>query len=403
MATISVILKQNKANEQGELPLYIRIIHHRNTKFISLGIRILPQQWDEKNHRVKKSYPNSARVNALISKKLAEAEGIVVDMERKGGSVSANKLKDAVKGKKSISFMGYMEEYISDLLAKGQIGTLIKVKASYSKLKVYRKGKDLSFEDFDLQFLKNYDRYLRDELKNKINTIHSNLKIFRKLFYQAIREELIEPGMNPFTKFKLATEKGERAYLTEDELQAMENLELQEGTRTRIYRDMYILASYAGGIRISDVLLLKWANFDGSHINMVTQKTKEQLQIKLPSKALEILKSYASETPNPDSNNFIFPIIDPGTDLTNPVEKAQAISRKSALTNKGLKQISKMAGIEKDISFHTSRHTWATRALRKGMRIEYVSKLMAHQNIKTTQIYTKIVNSELDIAMDVFN
>jgi integrase/recombinase XerD len=68
-----------------------------------------------------------------------------------------------------------------------------------------------------------------------------------------------------------------------------------------------------------------------------------------------------------------------------------------------LKTIATKAKIEKKISFHTSRHTFATRALRKGMRIEYVSKLIGHSNIKTTQIYAKIVNEELDEAMDVFD
>jgi site-specific recombinase XerD len=68
-----------------------------------------------------------------------------------------------------------------------------------------------------------------------------------------------------------------------------------------------------------------------------------------------------------------------------------------------LKIIAAKAGIEKHISFHSSRHTFATRALKKGMRIEYVSKLMGHTNLKTTQIYAKIVNEELDKAMDVFN
>ena len=68
-----------------------------------------------------------------------------------------------------------------------------------------------------------------------------------------------------------------------------------------------------------------------------------------------------------------------------------------------LKRIAKKAGIKKNLSFHTSRHTFATWALRKGIRIEYVSKLLGHASIKETQIYAKIVNEELDKAMEVFN
>lgn len=81
----------------------------------------------------------------------------------------------------------------------------------------------------------------------------------------------------------------------------------------------------------------------------------------------------------------------------------EQFSAANAYVNKDLSKIAKMAEIEKHIHFHTSRHTFATRALRKGMRIEYVSKLLGHANIKTTQIYAKIVNEELDKAMEIFN
>ena len=70
---------------------------------------------------------------------------------------------------------------------------------------------------------------------------------------------------------------------------------------------------------------------------------------------------------------------------------------------KNLKIISKLAEIDKNISFHLSRHTFATRALTKGISIDKVSKLLGHSSIKETQIYAKIINTELDKAMDVFN
>jgi integrase/recombinase XerD len=68
-----------------------------------------------------------------------------------------------------------------------------------------------------------------------------------------------------------------------------------------------------------------------------------------------------------------------------------------------VKIIAKQAGIEKSISFHSSRHTFATRALTKGASIEHVSKLMGHHSINTTQIYAKIVSAKLDEAMDALN
>lgn len=86
-----------------------------------------------------------------------------------------------------------------------------------------------------------------------------------------------------------------------------------------------------------------------------------------------------------------------------PEEAYSQISSATAYINKNLKLLAKKATIEKPLSFHISRHTWATRALRKGISIDKVSKLMGHAQLRETQIYAKIVNEELDKAMDVFN
>ena len=403
MASVSLILKTNKVDEKGEMPLYLRIIKNRKAKFISIGVKVHPDLWDGNNHRVKKKYTNAGKVNAFIAKKIAEAEGTAVDMETNKKHISSKKIKEAILGKAPVSLIKYIEEYQDDLMRKGKTGTHDKVKATLFKLKNFLKNVDISFDEFDLSFLKKYDRYLREVLGNKINTVHSNLKIFRKIFNDAIREEIIEAELSPFTKFKLTVEKTNREYLTEDELLAIENLSLKEGTVLEHHRNIFIFAAYAGGIRISDILLLRWQNFDGSHIHFLTQKTKESIAVKLPSKALSILEFYNTSNPEKQPKDFIFPFLSSKLDYTTPTTLFNAISSNTAYVNKNLKFIAEKAEIKKSISFHCSRHTWATRALRKGMRIEYVSKLMGHSSLKTTQIYTKIVNSELDKAMEVFD
>ena len=102
------------------------------------------------------------------------------------------------------------------------------------------------------------------------------------------------------------------------------------------------------------------------------------------------------------NDDFIFPFLKNYIDYSDKKVLHRAISSHTAYTNKDLKVIAKLAKFDKHIHFHTSRHTFATRALRKGMRIEYVSRLPGHTNIKTTQVYAKIVNQDLDDAMDNF-
>ena len=153
---------------------------------------------------------------------------------------------------------------------------------------------------------------------------------------------------------------------------------------------MYVFACYTGGLRISDVLQLKWENYDNDKISIRTMKTDDILSIKVPNKAKEILNKY--HKPDSQPSDYIFPVMKNNMDYSNPKVLFNAISSGTAYANKDLYSLSKKCEFTKNIHFHTSRHTFATLALKKGMRIEYVSKLMAHSSIKTTQIYAKIVN-----------
>ncbi|KAA9331137.1 site-specific integrase [Adhaeribacter soli] len=404
MATVKIILKEDKANASGEAPLYIRLIKDRKPKYISLGFRINPKHWNAEERKVKKSHPNSQRLNNFIASKIAEAEGVALTMETQEKGISTRKIKEAVLGKASESFLRYADAYIKALEKNGQVATGIKAKSIISKLKDYLENKDLLFDQLTVSFLKAYERHLKDTIKNSTNTIHLNLRVIRRIINEAIREDLLPYEKNPFLKFKLKLEKTAKIYLTEELLKQLEDLPLKPGTRKFHHRNMYVFAAYTGGLRISDILTLQWKHFDGERIIIDTQKTGSTVSVKLPSKAKAILELYQKEgkgKQNPE--DFVFPILKAGKDYNDPKVLYQAISSATAYTNKDIRAIGKEIGVIGNLSFHSSRHTWATRALRKGMRIEYVSKLMGHTSIKTTQIYAKIVSSELDKAMEIFD
>ncbi len=401
MATVKVLMKMNKLNEHGLAPLYLRLIKNRKAKFISLGIYLKPSEWNIDEGKVRKSRTNSGRLNALIAQRVADAEGIAVDLETKSKSVSSSKIKEKIIGTEPVAFFPYADKYVQSLETAGKIGTYRRAKTVIQKLKDYRSDKVLFFDDITVKFLKDYEEYLKEKMHNKTNTVHSNMRIIRKLINDGVKEDIITRNDNPFYKFTLKTEKTTREYLTEEELQKIENLDLPAGSQMYHHRNIYVFAAYTGGLRISDILTLKWSNFDGEKVNIKIQKTQTPLSIKLPNKAIDIIKLYKSDDQTSDS--FIFPFLDNNIDFSNPTALHQAITSATAYTNKDLKTIATKTEIKKNLSFHTARHTFATLALRKGIRIEYVSKLMGHANIKETQVYAKIVNEELDKAMEVFN
>lgn len=401
MANITILLKMNKVDKNGNAPIYLRIIKDRKVKFISLGYKIHPDLWDKTASKVRKSHPNSARINNFIAHKIADASDIALEMESSSNYVAPKKIKEAILGRSSVNFFEYAENYNKAFLEQNKIGTYNKTRGMLSKLEKYLGKRDFTFDDITIHFLKSYETYMRNDLENAINTIHSNLRMIRRIINLAVEDELFPFEKNPFLRYKLKLEKTDKVFLTEKELKAIEDLSLVENSMMEHHRNMYVFACYVGGLRISDLLQLRWANFDGKHINITMQKTKEPISIQVPNKGLEILKRYKTEESEPQ--HFIFPLLDNKLDYSDASFLHQSISSKTAYTNTDLKDIAEAAKIKKHIHFHTSRHTWATRALRKGMRIEYASKLMGHASIKTTQIYAKIVNKDLDDAMEVFN
>jgi integrase/recombinase XerD len=401
MASVKVLLKEEKIDKTGRAPVYLRIIKDRKPKYISIGLRVKPQDWDSDSGKVKKSHPNKAQANAFIASKVAEAEGVALELQRESKFVSPVQIKNTIMGQSSESFLKYFEKHLNTLEKTGKISSLTKATAVLSKLRVFLGTSDLLFDEVTVSFLKQYEAYLRDELGNSVNTIHSNLKIFRKLINDAIREDLFSIARDPFRKFKLKLEKTTKSYLSEDELEAMWLLSLKEGSKLWHHRNLFVFAAYAGGLRISDLVKLKWTNFSGTHIRITMQKTNDAVTIKLPNLALDILGFYRQTTSKP--SDFIFPILRSDVDYSDPRTLHKGISSATAYANTNLKIIAERAGIEKSISFHSSRHTFATRALTKGVPIESVSKLMGHHSINTTQIYAKIVNEKLDQAMDAFN
>lgn len=401
MASVSIVYRKDKLNKKGEAPIHFRIIKDRKISYISSGIMLKDDLWDYKNNRIKSKHPNSKRFNSFLSNKFTELQDQIFEHDTFTKSLTSRQLRDKLYGKKPTYFFEFAEKATEKYLADGKIGTYDKNRSILKKLNDYVKSSNLAFQDITPEFLTKYERYLKDKLNNKVNTVQKDFKYIRKLFNDAYNQDLIEHAVIPFNKYKMKLEKTSRTYLSEDELLKIENLNISKGTRLELHRDMFVFASYTGGLRVSDILQLKWKHFDGQHINFTIKKTGNQLSIKVPNKALIIINKYKPE--NGDNNVFIFPQVPIETDLDNPRELDTAISRSTAYINKNLKIIANKAGLEKKISFHISRHTFATLALRKGISIDKVSKILGHAAINETQIYAKIVSSELDKAMDIFN
>jgi integrase/recombinase XerD len=397
MSSVSIVLKREKHKPNGECPLFIRLTKNRTSAFISLDIWVKEEMWDEKNKRLKSKFPNSARANNHLATMFSKAQSKMLELS--DPSIPISEVKQSLVSKRSDSFLDYFQGYLDGLDSVEHYNTHRKSVSMLNKLKFFLKGKSLPFGGLTVEFIKTYVKHLQ-AIGNANNTIHSNLKVFKMLCNKAVKEGVIEMQNNPFTKYSFKWENVEKVFLTEDEILAMQKVGVKRGSLMEVHQDMFVFASFTGGIRVSDLLTLRWEDFDGINLSLFVQKTKSHLSIKVPNIALEILSKYRKGN---QSTGFIFPVLDEALNSAPNNVLKQQISAKTALINRNLKIITAKANISKRVTAHTSRHTFGTLALKKGMNIAHVSKLMSHSNLSTTMIYAKIVNKDLDDAMEVFN
>lgn len=128
---------------------------------------------------------------------------------------------------------------------------------------------------------------------------------------------------------------------------------------------------------------------------LTIKKTGKQTSHKLTQKAMGIARKYSLR-----GNRFLFGYLNDHININDPIELDREISSKTALINKALKRIAKISGINKRISTHLFRHSFATNALQQGMSIEVLQSILKHCNIRETQIYAKVLNSKVDAAID---
>ncbi|QOW10275.1 site-specific integrase [Kaistella flava (ex Peng et al. 2021)] len=403
MASLKFVLRLQKEDNTGHYPIYIRVIKDRKTKFITTGVKLKVTEWDEENQRVKKNHQNSARINALLLKKLSDASGMIADSERKTNNISARRLKEAIKGKPTVNFFEYADTRLNKLALTHSISTCRNYKMDIKKFENYVNTRDLDFEDITALLLSDYINYLRKVRGNSTNTIIGSLKALSHMFTSANNEDLIPDTLFPFKKIRLKKERGTRTFLDNDQLEKLKNYKIEWAGKCGIFRDMFIFAVYAGGLRFSDVVSLKWSEYDlkEHRITKTIKKTNRQHQFKVASKASEIIAKYKKQNSNPEQ--FIFPVLEDVAFFEKSKEnKSKEIARANSLCGFHLRRLGKELKFPFSLTFHLSRHTFATNALRNGMRIEYVSKLMDHGDISTTQIYAKIISHELDDAVDKY-
>lgn len=225
----------------------------------------------------------------------------------------------------------------------------------------------LQFATIDKQLIIKF----RDFMENKIslNSIAVYIKVLNAVFNIAVEAGYIKE--NPCKGIKLKKTETKREFLSEDEIIAFSKVD----TKHRDIKNIFLFSCFTG-LRISDILALSYSEIEGEYLYFRQKKTSGMERMIMSTDAIKIINEQKNSN---ETQSLVFPC-----------------KHASNIIYKYLSEIAEKAGIQKKVTFHTGRHTFATWLITRGVDIYTVSKLLGHKDIATTQIYAKLVDSKKD-------
>lgn len=398
MATVKAVTRPKK-DKEGQRTIYIRITQGTKVRYVSTGLKVKPRYWNEEKGKVRSSdYYDEDSMNKIIQDKIKAVTDEIYRRKATDQDINPDALKKVIttKSDPSSDFIKYAEKF-ADRKRQTNIQTGRRYDAIVYKLQEYTGGK-LPFKDLSVSWLKEYSDWLAKERENKPNTIHSNMRAIRAILYDAIREGIFPQEKNPFFKMTLKQPKVSRTKLNPGEIKALMRIDEFYDKMEELARDAFLFSFFTCGMRFRDVALLKWKQKEQNHIRYKMNKTGNSQSVKLVPQAIAIMNKYIKSA-TPDS--FVFPLIDSTKNIDDPKIRDQDISSKNAYVNKRLKTLAGKAEINKSISFHVARHSYADIARKKGVDLHSISKSLGHQGLKTTEKYLKgLDNQTTDQAVE---
>lgn len=423
MAKVTPVLWPHKTNADGHHPLWLRFTDTRRTLYASLAVYIHPRLWNDRKREVRKGHPHADRINALIARRLAEAEDERLRLLTEREPVTAEALKAAViqaeAGPDVVCFLENARAFLAGVERRGNVSRFRKESAVLNKLAVFgaRPGGRLPYDTLTPIFLRSYEAHLIEKKKNKASTAQSNLNIIRSHYRRMVRDGVIPRESDPFVSYSPPKAgRVARHKLTEDELARIESLDLG-GTGdgapliARV-RDAFLFAFYAAGVRFADVaglrvrdLTVEWeVGEERWRLSYRMSKTGKRASLRLIPQAERIARAFlvdaSGRVKGPDA--FLFPMLsDDRYDLSTPRGRLNAVASQNTLHNKYLKEIAKRAEVSAPLTFHVARHSFADLARRRGWDVYSISKALAHSGLAVTERYLAGSDRELvDAKMD---
>ncbi len=384
--------KKSKMKKNGKLPIYGRItINGVRSEFV-VQSEVDEAEWDNERGCAKGKTKESKLLNSYLELQRVKIRDAKIQMEEQKLEITSSTLREKYLGReeKKITILELFDDHndkckkmINIDFAPGTVERYITCRKHLADFMAsnYKKT-DFEIDNINPMFISDFELYLKYNRKCCHNTATKYIKNFKKIVRIALANGFITK--DPFANVKFRLDDVDMAYLTKDELETIRNKDFYFDRLNQV-RDVYLFCCFTG-LAFIDVKTLtpsEIKNKDGKMwIEKKRQKTKSICTIPILPAAVEILNKYQNH-PTCLKNGLVLPV------------------NSNQRMNSYLKEIADLCGIEKNLSTHTARHTFATTVtLSNQVSIEVVSKMLGHSSINMTKRYARVVDTLISKDME---
>jgi len=382
---VTYFLRKDKPLRTGELPINIRITLNTERATFNSKYSVKPEIWNQKTNRAIGKTTYATSINKYLDNVYIKLCDSLRDLEERGIEVTAENIKNNYLGfmeHTQITILGVYQEHnnkMKALIGKGYaLSSLEKHYSTIGHLKEFLKWKykadDLSIERVDYNFISEFQFYLKSERNISNNTSIKYLRNLGKIVRIAINANYLK--QNPFVTIKLSYDEIERPFLDITELQRIIQFQ-PKVKRLEQIKDVFLFCCLTGLAFVDTKTLTEDCLFTSPTgeiwIKKQRQKTKKWSHIPLLPQAKFILDKYEHHAIR--EKRLLLPM---------PTNQKM---------NAYLKEIADLCGINKNLTTHCARHTFATTVtLANKVSMESVSKMLGHSSIMMTKVYARILD-----------
>lgn len=403
---IKAVLYKSKVMSDGKHPVMIRITKNRKSSYKSTGFSCTIAQWSKKDNEANNKHPQQEALNKKIRVIINELHDQASDQNKKGKTTTPKKLKKLFISKttEQWGFLSFTQKLIDEFIAENRygnatvyaycrtkVGKFLNPKAEQqSKKEKYKFSHDIEFPMIDYDWLRKLEIYLKKE-GLKENSLSQVFRTIRAIYNIAIKPsyQLALPADYPFGEFTLSNRfevDPDPDFIPLEDVWKIEKLSLSPESPLFDAKNYFLFSFYGGGLNLKDVASLKWSNRKGDIIKLKRSKTNRTGNIYITEPISKILDYYQLFTGGHPSN-YIFKIFDRSIHVTAKQRHDRFKNHRSDVINPSLKEIAKMAGLNREITSKVARYTFATSLHSADVDTKTIAEAMLRKNDRGLESY----------------